>query len=32
MHQLVGDATVPWRDGIRRMVEAREPTLLQQTA
>jgi nucleoside-diphosphate-sugar epimerase len=32
MHQLVGDATVPWRDGIRRMVEAREPALLKRTA
>ena len=29
MHKLVGDTTVPWRDGIRRMVEAREPDLLK---
>ena len=28
MHELVGDTTVGWRDGIRRMVEARHPELL----
>jgi nucleoside-diphosphate-sugar epimerase len=29
MHELVGATTVAWRDGIRRMVEARHPELLQ---
>ena len=29
MHELVGAAKVPWRDGLRRMVAAREPDLLQ---
>jgi nucleoside-diphosphate-sugar epimerase len=29
MHELVGPARVPWRDGIRRMVEARAPELLR---
>lgn len=29
MHELVGPATVPWRDGIRRMVGARFPDLLR---
>jgi nucleoside-diphosphate-sugar epimerase len=28
MHQLIGEAKVDWRDGIRRMVEARAPDLL----
>lgn len=28
MHELVGSTTVGWRDGIRRMVEARHPELL----
>jgi len=28
MHALVGETKVPWRDGIRRMVEARNPELL----
>ncbi|OFV87158.1 MAG: oxidoreductase [Acidobacteria bacterium RBG_16_68_9] len=27
MHQHLGRTTVPWRDGIRRMVEARHPEL-----
>jgi nucleoside-diphosphate-sugar epimerase len=30
MHELVGTAKVNWRDGIRRMVEARAPELLQR--
>lgn len=29
MHELVGPAEVPWRDGIRRMVAARFPELLR---
>ena len=29
MHELVGEATVPWREGIRRLVEARNPELLK---
>ena len=29
MHDLVGPAQVPWRDGIRRMVQARAPELLR---
>ncbi|MEX2031302.1 MAG: hypothetical protein WEA81_00400, partial [Dehalococcoidia bacterium] len=29
MHELIGKAKVNWRDGIRRMVEARAPELLQ---
>jgi UDP-glucuronate 4-epimerase len=29
MHELVGETTVDWRDGFRRMVEARHPELLQ---
>ena len=28
MHALLGPTKVPWRDGIRRMVEARNPELL----
>jgi len=28
LHQLVGTTTVDWRDGMRRMVEARHPELL----
>jgi nucleoside-diphosphate-sugar epimerase len=28
MHQLVGTTTVPWREGMRRMVAARHPELL----
>ena len=28
MHQLIGHAEVKWRDGVRRMVEARHPELL----
>jgi hypothetical protein len=27
MHELVGPARVAWRDGLRRMVEARHPEL-----
>lgn len=29
MHELVGVAQVPWRDGIRRLVQARAPELLR---
>jgi hypothetical protein len=29
MHELIGPATTPWRDGIRRLVEARNPELLK---
>jgi UDP-glucuronate 4-epimerase len=29
MHELVGEAQVPWRDGIRRLVQARAPELLR---
>lgn len=29
MHELIGAAEVPWRDGIRRMVQARHPELLR---
>jgi len=29
MHELIGPAQVPWRDGIRRMVQARFPELLR---
>ena len=29
MHELVGPARTPWRDGIRRMVQARFPELLR---
>jgi nucleoside-diphosphate-sugar epimerase len=29
MHELVGKAEVPWRDGMRRMVEARAPEMLK---
>jgi hypothetical protein len=28
MHELAGQTAVPWRDGIRRMLEARAPELL----
>ena len=28
MHELIGRTTVQWRDGFRRMVEARHPELL----
>jgi UDP-glucuronate 4-epimerase len=31
MHELIGEAKVPWRDGFRRMVEARHPELLART-
>ncbi|MEE9286429.1 MAG: NAD(P)-dependent oxidoreductase [Dehalococcoidia bacterium] len=27
MHQLIGKTTVPWREGMRRMVRARQPAL-----
>ena len=30
MHELVGPTTVGWRDGLRRMVEARHPELLSR--
>lgn len=30
MHELIGKADVPWRDGMRRMVEARAPEMLKQ--
>jgi nucleoside-diphosphate-sugar epimerase len=29
MHELVGEATLPWREGLRRMVAARNPELLR---
>ncbi len=29
MHALIGEATTPWRDGIRRLVTARNPELLR---
>jgi hypothetical protein len=29
MHELVGHTTVQWRDGMRRMVEALRPDLLE---
>jgi nucleoside-diphosphate-sugar epimerase len=29
MHELVGETRVSWRDGIRRMIEARAPELLR---
>ena len=32
MHELVGHAKVGWRDGLRRMVEARNPELLRERA
>jgi UDP-glucuronate 4-epimerase len=28
MHELVGSTSVGWKDGLRRMVEARHPELL----
>ncbi len=28
MHELVGETTVQWKDGFRKMVEARHPELL----
>ena len=30
MHELVGPARVPWREGLRRMVQARAPELLRE--
>ncbi|HEY8516780.1 MAG TPA: NAD(P)-dependent oxidoreductase [Candidatus Binatia bacterium] len=30
MHELIGPARVPWREGMRRMVEARAPELLRR--
>jgi hypothetical protein len=30
MHELVGRSSVPWRDGVRRLVEARHPELLNR--
>lgn len=32
MHQLIGRTKVPWKDGLRRMVEARHPELLTKGA
>lgn len=32
MHALIGEARTPWRDGIRRMVAARNPELLRSPA
>ena len=29
MHELVGETSVRWRDGLRRMIEARNPELLE---
>jgi hypothetical protein len=29
MHELIGETTVSWRDGLRRMVAARHPELLK---
>jgi UDP-glucuronate 4-epimerase len=29
MHELVGHSTVPWKEGVRRMVAARRPDLLK---
>jgi UDP-glucuronate 4-epimerase len=31
LHELVGATTVPWRDGMRRMVAARHPELLVES-
>ena len=28
MHELIGSTRVHWRDGIRRLIEARNPELL----
>lgn len=30
MHELVGKTTVHWRDGVRRMLETRNPELLRR--
>jgi nucleoside-diphosphate-sugar epimerase len=30
MHELIGETKVPWRDGIRRMLAARAPDLLER--
>lgn len=30
MHELIGPATVPWREGFRRMVHALRPDLIQE--
>jgi hypothetical protein len=27
MHEVLGRTTVPWREGFRRMIEARHPEL-----
>ncbi|MGA8725185.1 MAG: NAD(P)-dependent oxidoreductase [Acidimicrobiales bacterium] len=32
MHELIGTTTVHWQDGMRRMVEARHPELLEKRA
>ena len=29
MHQVLGRTKVPWREGFRRMIEARHPELLR---
>jgi UDP-glucuronate 4-epimerase len=29
MHQILGRTRIPWRDGFRRMIEARQPQLLK---
>jgi hypothetical protein len=30
MHKVLGRTKVPWRDGLRRMIEARHPELLRR--
>jgi len=32
MHELIGPTTVQWRDGLRRMIEARHPDRLKPTS
>jgi hypothetical protein len=32
MRELIGPTAVDWRDGLRRMVEARHPELLRTAA
>ncbi len=32
MHQHLGPTTVPWRDGLRRMIQARHPELALREA
>jgi UDP-glucuronate 4-epimerase len=31
MHEVLGATKVPWREGFRRMIEARRPELLRST-